>query len=495
MNARYEEFLKAVRERKHLSAVSSLLNWDEQVNLPHAAADGRAEQLSALARVIHEKNTDPAYVELVRELDTSTELSADARCNVREVRRDIERALKIPGELVSAISLAESQTFARWLEARQKNSYAHVRQDVERLLKLKKELAAVLQPSGRAYDAMLDLFEPGLTADETSDYFDRLRPSLTGLLQRLSSAAAEKNPARGTFPKDAQQTFCRFVAETMGFDFNRGRFDVAVHPFCSEMGFDDIRMTTRYFEDDFVPALYGTMHETGHGLYDLGYSRENAETPLGEYCSMAIHESQSRLWENIVGRSRGFVEYLLPHLQQAFPAALRGVGSEQLYRYITRVSPSLIRVEADEVSYGLHIIIRFELERDLFSAALDVKDIAEAWNAKYEEYLGVTPPDDLQGVLQDVHWYSGGFGYFPTYLLGSSYAAQIYAKAEKDLSQLAENIQAGKLLPLKQWLNENIHRHGKRYSAKELIHRSTGEEPNPQYMIEYLERKYQERLS
>ncbi|MFN8390509.1 MAG: carboxypeptidase M32 [Bdellovibrionota bacterium] len=487
---KYNSFLDAVRTRKHLSATLSLLNWDEQVNLPEGASSGRAEQISALAKILHEQNTDARYVALIDEL-MAADLSPDARVNVSEIHRDVSRALKIPTALVAATAKAESETFSRWVEARQSGSFAAVLPQLTTLFGLKQELAGILKGTGTAYDAMLDLYEPGLTANETTTFFSALQPALTELLQRVTaSSPAPKNPARGSFPKALQQSFCQHVAEKMGFDFRRGRLDVAVHPFCTELGFNDVRLTTRYFEDDFAPSLYGTMHEAGHGLYDLGYDPAHAHTPLAEYCSMAIHESQSRLWENIVGRSRGFLGFLFPTLQQTFPDSLAGVSCEDVYRYVTRVEPSFIRVEADEVSYGLHIIIRFELERDLFSGALQLADVSAAWNEKYTKYLGITPPDDLHGVLQDVHWYSGGFGYFPTYLLGSAYAAQLFTALKKDRPAVNEEIAQGELLGIKEWLNERVHRQGKRYKAKELIRVATGELPNPRYFVEYLEEKY-----
>ncbi len=490
---KYGQFVGLLRERKLLGSTMSLLGWDEQVNLPPAASPIRAEQLSAMAKVIHEKNTAPEYVGLLRELIESDALSGDERAVVRETWRDIERALKVPPRLVAEISRAESESYATWIEARNKNSYAHVKARLAELIALKKEYADCIRGSRTPYDALLDYYEPGLTAAETNAIFSRLGPELSTLVGRCNernAGAVRKKPWRAAFPKEAQKDLNIEVSKLMGFDFNRGRLDEAVHPFCNDIGAQDVRMTTRYYEDDFCPSLYGTMHEAGHGLYELGYDAATHFTPLSEYCSMGIHESQSRLWENMVGRSKEFLSHLAPLMAKKFPAALAGVPLEAIDRYVNWVSPSLIRVEADEVSYGLHIIIRFELEQALFAGKIGIDDLPAAWDAGYEKYLGIKAPEEKKGVLQDVHWFTGAFGYFPTYLLGSAYAAQIFAAAEKAMPNLRSEIAAGRLLELREWLRKKIHREGRRYEAKELMRRATGEEPKPEYYLEYLNAKF-----
>lgn len=486
---RYESFVELLRERRRLSEIHALCGWDEQVNLPNAAGPGRGEQLAVLAKVIHERSTAPAFVDELQLLRSSDGLTEDQMIVLRETWREVERALKVPAELVAAIAEAESSTYSQWIEARSADSFEHVRTQLENLLALKCEYADALRGERTRYDAMLDLYEPGLKTGEATEFFNILRPALSELV-KSRSGAPRVSPFSATFEKPAQKELCLDVARMMGFDFDRGRLDEAVHPFCNEMGFDDTRMTTRYNPQDFSSAMYGTMHEAGHGLYEQGYLRRHQHTPLSQYCSMALHESQSRLWENMVGRSAEFLRHLFPTLKSRFPAALDELSFDTLYEYVNWVGASLIRVQADEVSYGLHIIIRFELERDLVSGALAADDLPEAWNDKYERYLGIRPADELTGVLQDVHWYTGNFGYFPTYLFGSSYAAQIFAAAAKALPDLRQQIGRGELILLKEWLNQEIHQFGRRYEAKELMLRATGEEPTPEYYLGYLLEKY-----
>lgn len=488
----YEQFLVLLRERKLLAASMSLLTWDEQVNLPVGAAEGRGEQISALSKVIHEKNTLPEYVELIQHL-LSTNLNGDALVNVRETWRDVERQLRVPKSLVAEMSAAESETYNAWVEAKQKRSYALVRPQLKHLFELKRQYADCIRGERSEYDALLDVYEPGATTAEIEATFSTIAPELSKLIANSPAAknsAARTKPFQGVFPQAAQAELCTEAARWFGFEFERGRLDTAMHPFCSDIGFGDIRMTTRYSESDFFRAFYGTLHETGHGLYELGYLPENRYTALADYCSMAIHESQSRLWENIIGRSREFLSFLYPHLQKTFPENFRNTSFEQLYAYVNWIGPSLVRVEADEVSYGLHVILRFELEKELFSGALSFDDLPEAWNASYKKYLNRVPEHEGDGVLQDVHWYSGNFGYFPTYLLGSAYAAQIFAAAKKDLPQLDQMMREGELMPLRHWLQEKIHRHGKRFVARDLMRQATGSDPSAEPYLSYLRKKY-----
>ena len=491
-SADFKKFLGLLHERKALVGVLALLSWDEQVNLPLSAAQNRADQTAAIAKVTHEKNTDPKYVELLQKLQNS-KLNDDEAVIVRETWREVERALKVPESLVHAISQTESRSYATWVEARRKNSFAVVRPVLEELFELKKAYGECIRGERPIYDAFLDLYEPALTAVAAEKLFTPLGSALSELLRKIVATGRNgitKPPFTAELPKQKQRELCVEVASLMGFDFHRGRLDETVHPFCSEISFDDIRMTTRYFDNDLCPALFGTMHEAGHALYELGYLPEWRATPLAEFCSMGIHESQSRLWENMVGRSSGFLKFLYPKVVERFPDAMKGVGYEKFYSYVNRVGPSLTRVEADEVSYGLHVIIRFELERALFADEVRFDDLPQLWSEKYKKYLGVQPEDELQGVLQDVHWYIGGFGYFPTYLLGSAYAAQLYAAAAREIPGLADQVARGELLELRTWLKKKIHVHGRRYNAHELIEHATGESPKVDYYLSYLTKKY-----
>lgn len=492
--------LKAeLREQRLLGSVRSLLSWDEETNLPAGAADNRARQSALLARLAHERRTAPEYVRLVTELHDATGHDEDGAVLVRESFREVRQALKLPAALVERLALVSSQTHAAWIEARRDNDFQRVLPHLTELVSLSREYGAALD-ADKPYDALLDLYEPELTAAEVERLFGELHPPLRALLDRLTDGtnrAAPEVPAavRAVLGLRNQERLCKTLAEAIGFDFRCGRLDTSHHPFCQEIGPTDVRLTIRYGEDDPFRAIYALLHEAGHGLYEQGFDPAHWHGPLAEACSLGMHESQSLFWENLVGRSRPFLEYLLRLCRELFggepaAAALAGVDTEALFQGVNRVERSLIRVEADEVSYSLHVMVRFELERRLFSGALAVRDLPEAWNVSYRDYIGASSPTDRDGVLQDIHWYIGSFGYFPTYVLGRLYAAELHGAMEQQLGPLDERVSRGEFGAILGWLRTAVHRHGKRYPAGRLMHSILGRPASAGAMIGYLERKF-----
>jgi carboxypeptidase Taq len=498
----YERLLAKLKRAHVLGTVGGLLGWDEQVNLPPDSADQRAEQSAFLAELHHAAATDPEIGQLLNEVEAESQAAAgkdgapptlaDRQVVVREARRDFDRITKLPAEFVAEQARHGSAAFHAWAKAKPANDFAAFAPFLERHLELAKREAEYLGWGDRPYDYAVDKHDPGFTAAIIGDLFAELKAGLVPLVRRIaaSSVRADRDQLRG-FPIEQQRTFLREVTERLGFNYRRGRIDVSLHPFCSGSG-ADIRMTTRFSADDPLSSLFGAIHETGHGLYEQGLPLADHGTPLGEHAGMAVHESQSRMWENQVGRSRAFWAYHEPRYRELFAEQLASISSEALYRAINAVRPTFIRVEADEVHYNLHIILRFELEKRLFAGDLRVRDLPEAWNALAVELLGAAPPDDRQGVLQDVHWSGGAFGYFPSYCLGNMIAAQNWAAVQRALPGLEADFAAGDFSRLLTWLRENVHHQGRRYPAVELVRRITGESLSPQPLLAYLENRYGE---
>jgi carboxypeptidase Taq len=491
----YAELLRREKERALINSSAGLLAWDERTCMPRGGASYRAEQLAYLARLAHEMLTDPITGEL---LSQASELPAAQQANsaeaavLREIRRLYERAKKLPRSLVEELARATTLGQQAWEQARRNNDYASFRPHLERIIQLKRQEAEAVGYETCPYDALLDEYEPGETSENLRKLFAGLRQELTDIIGEVQ--ATNRTPRRHILERDypvhLQEVLARSAAVAIGFDFEAGRLDVTAHPFCSSVGPRDVRITTRYNPRHFAPAFFGVLHEAGHGLYEQGLEPEHFGTPLGSPCSLGIHESQSRLWENQVGRSRPFWEHFFPRAQQMFVESLRDVTLDEFVFAINEVRPSLIRVEADEATYNLHILIRFELEQALLSGDLLPADLPGAWNEKYRQYLRLTPPDDAQGCLQDIHWSAGLFGYFPTYTLGNLYAAQFMEKARQDLPNLEEQMRRGKFLDLRDWLRENIHRHGQRYRPGELCRKVTGRGLSPDSFLTYLRNKY-----
>lgn len=491
MNSTYQTFAERLRELADVNHALGLLSWDQETYMPPRGAAMRARSLGTLAGLYHERLTAPEFVALVAAL-RDDELTGDAAVNVREIDRRQSRALKIPKELVVELSQTESLGHEAWIEARAKSDFAHFQPWLEKIVALKREVAERVGYEGMMYNALLDEYEPYARAEEIAPLFAQLKAQLVPLAEQI--AATGQRPAQGIldreYPIEQQEFFGRQVLADLGFDMQAGRLDLAVHPFCAGTSRDDVRLTTRYSADWLPGSLFGTIHEAGHGLYEQGLPADAVGTPAGESISLGIHESQSRLWENMVGRSKAFWTHYLPKLRALFSQQLSAVDLDAFYAAVNQVEPSLIRVEADEVTYNLHILLRFELECDLIDGRVAVAELPAAWNERMEQYLGICPPDDASGVLQDTHWSCGLLGYFPTYALGNLYAAQFFHQAHQDLPDLQTQLAQGALGPLKTWLNEKIHARGARVTASELVGEVTGEKLSADYFIAYLQEKF-----
>jgi carboxypeptidase Taq len=496
MNA-YESLQKRSREIAGYNSAASLLSWDQETYMPPKAGAYRAEQLSQLAGLTHALGTSAEVGDWLESCEDHLPPCADEEetalraVNVREWRRDYDRATKLPARLVEDVARTTSLARETWAQARRESNFALFAPWLEKILGLAREQAECWGYSTCAYDALLEGYEPGARAAELAPVFADLQKQLTPLLPLLQKVTGAVDPARleGNYPVSTQEALNREVARAMGFDFEAGRIDTTTHPFCTEMGPKDCRLTTRYNEKDFTSSLSGTMHEAGHGLYTQGLDAAQFGAPMGTFVSLGIHESQSRLWENQVGRSRTFWRQWYPRAREIFPE-LAALPLEEFWLLINRVKPSHIRVEADEATYNLHIILRFEIEQKLISGELPVADLPSAWNSRFEQLFQIPVPDDARGCLQDTHWAMGAIGYFPTYTLGSMNAAQLFAAALKQLPGLEGDLLEAKYERLLAWLREKIHRHGRRYSPAELIQRATGEPPSATYFMDYLRGKY-----
>lgn len=497
MTSALEQLKTRLSELTSLNEARAVLDWDMQTQMPSGGAQARARQVAILTRLAHEMFTaDETRVLLERaaaELQGANPRSDDVNL-VRVSRRDYEQNSKLPAKLVTELSQTTSLAHEIWAKARTENNFKAFAPTLEKIVNLTIEKAHYLGYTDHVYDALLDTYEPGMKTADVQRIFADLRKDLIGLVQAISARQDRVSDAVLHQPYDEgkQRAFAEMVIQQFGYDFNRGRQDRAVHPFCTSFSRDDVRITTRFNPKWLNPALFGTLHETGHALYEQGVGAALADNALGSGVSLGVHESQSRLWENIVGRSRGFWSHFYPQLQATFPDQLGKVDLDAFYRAINSVKPSLIRVEADEVTYNLHIMVRLELEIDLVSQKLKVSDLPEAWNAKYKDYLGIVPPTDSDGVLQDIHWSGGLIGYFSTYSLGNLLSVQLYDTAVRAYPSIPQEIGRGKFDTLLNWLRENIHQHGRKFDPPDLIVRATGEPLQARSYMAYLRSKYSE---
>jgi carboxypeptidase Taq len=485
-----------LNEISDLQYILGLLSWDQQTNMPPGGAKGRGFQRGTLTRINHLKMTSPEMGELLAELQpyaaTLDPDSDDARM-VKVISRRYQKLTRVPADLVAEIARTAAPAHLAWEEARAKSDFAHFRPHLERLVDLRRQYANCFAPFDHVYDPLLDDYEPGLKTAEVRAIFAELRPQQVALIR----AIAEKPQVDDSFlhqPFDLQKQwdFGVEVITEFGYDWKRGRQDKSAHPFTQGMGTGDVRITTRLFPDYFASALFSTMHEAGHAIYGQSVDPGLDRLAIGRGASLAVHESQSRLYENLVGRSRPFWKHFYPRLQEFFPSQLGNVSVEDFYRGINKVERSLIRVEADEATYNLHIMLRLEIEIALIEGSLEVKDLPEAWNSAMQATLGLTPPDDAQGVLQDVHWSGGMIGYFSTYALGNLISAQLWERAEQDMPGLQEQIERGEFAPLTAWMGEKIHRHGAKFEPQELVERVTGSKIDPAPYLRYLKGKFGE---
>lgn len=490
----YAQLCDHMRQVALLTSVEALLGWDERCLLPPAAGHYRAEQITLLAGMVHERFTDPHVGDWLATLETSP-LAADPRSDsgvtIRQLRHQYDKKTRLPKKLVEELARTAVLGQQVWQDARANNDFAAFAPLLDRTLVLKREQAQALGYAENPYDALLDEFEQGERSSEVARVLAALREELVPLLAAVHSSGRRPDVSllARDYPVDRQQQFGRDVATKIGFEFERGRLDVTAHPFCSNMGPHDCRITTRYQPNFFNSGFFGILHEAGHGIYEQGLRADQYGLPLGEFVSLGIHESQSRLWENLVGRSRPFWEHFFPEAQRRFPEALSGVGLDAFYFAINDVRPSLIRVEADEATYNLHILIRFELEQALLAGDLAVADLPGVWREEYRRALAIKPKTDAEGVLQDIHWSAGLIGYFPTYSLGNLYAAQLFETADAELGGLADQFARGDFEPLRAWLVSNIHQHGQRYTAAELVQRVTGQPLSHKPLVRHLKSK------
>lgn len=487
------EFLAEAAIIDDLSSVSGLLSWDQDTYMPPGGAEGRGHQMATVSSLRHARLTSDRMADLLSSLEAAG-LPADSleAAIVREGRRAFDRATKLPASLVEALARSGSSGRQAWVSAREASDFRLFEPELTRMIELKREEADAVGYTTERYDALLDEYEPGATAAEVRVTFQELRTQQVALL-----AAIGESPVRlasdlleAGYAPAAQAAYVNALAATVGYDFHHGRLDETIHPFAESIGLNDVRITTRYDAGNLASALFGTLHEVGHALYEQGIHKSLARTPLAHGAGLGVHESQSRLWENLVGRSLPFWQGAFSSLQAAFPAQLGGAGVESFYQAVNVARPSLIRIEADEVSYNLHILVRFELETALLDGDLAVADLPHAWNERYREYLGVEPGSDVEGCLQDIHWSVGLFGYFPTYALGNIMSVQLHSVAERDLGDQDDAVRAGEFGPLLGWLREHVHQHGSRYTPAELLQRATGSPLDAAPYLAYLQRKF-----
>lgn len=480
-----------------LYATNSVLGWDQQTYMPAGGVSTRADQLETISRLIHERATSSELGQLLDQLDGQLDPETDDGALVRIARRDYQNDTKLSADLVARLSRVTALADAVWVQARQTADWSLFAPHLTQIIELQREMAEQYGYTTHPFDALINVNEPGTTKAQIEQMYSALKTGTLPLIKAIREQQDEARtaPLHGQFDEGKQEQFGMEVIKHFGFDWHRGRQDRAVHPFCTHFSMNDVRLTTRFDPAWLAPALFGTMHEAGHGLYEQGIAPHLTRTPLASGCSMGLHESQSRLWENIVGRSRPFWEYFYGPLQRMFPEQFDSVECETFYRAINSVQPSFIRVEADELTYNLHTLLRFEIELDLLEGTLAVQDVPAAWNAKVEEYLGITPPNDTLGALQDVHWSAGLFAYFPTYTIGNVLAVQFFDAAVTAHPSIPAEMAQGEFGTLYGWLNQNIYQHGRKYDPNDLVTRATGRPMDTAPYLNYLQTKYGELYS
>ena len=491
--AQYKTKMQKIADVKYASAV---LQWDQETYLPPKGNAGRGRQIATLNEIAHQQFTDEKLGSLLLELKSKDDLSMPEKRNVQLSLEDFNRNKKLTSGFVRHLSEAINQAYHAWAKARSENCFTTFQQPLHQLIQLKKQEADMLGYQQHPYNALMNDYDKGLTVDTVDKIFTNLKPQLSGLLDEIKNKPQVDNSfLHQHFDKEGQWKFGMEVLERMGFDFEAGRQDISLHPFTTNFSSRDVRVTTRIDENDFGNMTWSCIHEGGHALYEQGLPAEQYGLPLGEYCSLSIHESQSRLWENCIGRALPFWQYNFKFLKTLFAEQLQNVSVEQFYRGINQVTSSLIRTEADELTYHFHVMIRYEIEKMLIEGSIETKDIPAYWNEHYQKYLGVTVPDDKSGCLQDIHWGHGSFGYFATYSLGSMYAAQLYAAIAAKKPSVEKEIAEGNNNSVHKWLQNNIYQHGRYFSSEDLCKKVTGESLNPTYFIHYATKKYQQVYS
>lgn len=492
----FDNLLAHIRETTLLQTAADALEWDERTGMPICAGDYRAEQVTLLRGMVHKRRTDKYLGDQIDSLaswDQAADKTSDIGATVSRLREDFQRDSLLPQDLVEALSRATVRGQQIWDRARREDNYKIFEPALAEILNLKRRQAECLVKTGQTlYDALLDEYEPGAKTQDLKSIFSSLRDQLVELIKKTQQAPRQPDIdiLRRRYPIEQQKLISRHAAELVGFDFKRGRLDETSHPFCTNLGPDDCRILTRYEENWFPGGLFGTLHEAGHGMYDQGLRTNWYGLPPGTFVSLGIHESQSRLWENLVGRSHSFWKHYFPKVKSAFPEALGDVTLEDFHFALNSVQPSLIRVEADEATYNLHVIVRFELEQALIAEEITTPDLPDAWNQRYQDVVGVVAPSAADGVLQDVHWSAGLIGYFPTYSLGNIYAAQLFDAANQQLGDLDSMFAEGQFGPLLEWLQTKVHRFGRNLDPADLIQQATGNPPSSEPLLRSLELRY-----
>jgi carboxypeptidase Taq len=489
-----KEFLEYVKKMVHVNEAIGLMYWDLRTGAPKKGVEQRSEVIGTLSSDVFAMSTSDEMKNFIEELSKPAvhdTLSDVAKKTLEEVKKDFERNAKIPPAEFKEYVILQSKAENVWEEAKNNSDFSLFQPYLEKLVEFNKKFIEYWGYEGNKYNTLLDMYEPGVTVEILDETFSKLRDRIVPLLQKVTEAGQpETKFLFEHFPKDKQKEFSLHVLKDMGYDFDSGRLDETVHPFAIGLNPGDVRVTTKYMENDFRTAVFGTIHEGGHALYEQNISEELVGTPLCSGTSMGIHESQSLFWENFVGRHFGFWKNHYSTLKSVSGSQFNGVELEDFYRSINVVEPSLIRIEADEMTYPLHVIVRYEIEKGLFNDEIEVKDLPRIWNEKMQEYIGVTPKNDAEGVLQDVHWSGGSFGYFPSYALGYIYAAQLKNAMVKDIPDFDSLVESGNLIPIKEWLTKNVHQYGKMKKPIEILKDVTGEGLNPDHLIAYFEKKY-----
>lgn len=496
MENTYEGYKSHLQKIAHLNSAMALLSWDQEVKMPPKGAAVRAQQFSTLSTMVHELSTDSQFENLVSHLMAKGSFGFKEMRNLQETKEGIEQNKKLSADFIQKSAMARSEAFQTWEKARGEEDYSVFVPSLKKIVDLEREKAELLGYKKHPYDALLNLYEKNLTVDQLEQVFAQVRNQIVPLVKEISKKDQVKDDFLYlSYDKTKQFDFSVEVLKLMEYDMDAGRQDLSTHPFTINFNSNDVRVTTRVSENDLAEVIWSTIHEGGHGLYEQGLLSDHYGLPSGEYVSLGIHESQSRIWENNVGRAKHWWKFLYPKLQEVFPEQLKDVSLDDFYKAVNKVQPSLIRTSADELTYHVHVMIRYEIEKALMEGAVEVEDLEELWNEKYTEYLGVTPTKPTEGVLQDIHWSHGSLGYFPTYSIGSFYAAQFYAQVEKQIPDIESKLAAGNVSEFLKLMRKNIHQHGKLYTAKQLSEKFTGEPLNIGHFVEYAKKKYSDIYS
>jgi len=496
MSRKLEQLKERLGEVADIGRAASVLSWDQQVNMPPGGNEARGQQLATLSKIAQEKFITDENGQLIEDLKqefAGADPDSDDAALIRVTARNYDKARRVPPEFISEQALVSSKAFEAWVEARSKSNFSIFQPHLEKVVELVQRYVSFFPPADHPYDTLLDDYEPGMKTTDVQTIFNGLRPKQVKLIKAIAASRQVKDDF--LFKKYNEKKLMDFgvnVITKYGYDWSRGRQDKAPHPFETTFSVDDVRITTRYENDNPLATLFSTMHESGHAMYEQGVNPAYERTPLSGGTSLAVHESQSRMWENLVGRSLPFWEHFYPALKKTFPSQLDGVSLKTFYKAINKVEPSLIRVNADEATYNLHVMLRLELEIGMVEGSMAVRDLPEIWNTKMKEYLGIVPPDDARGVLQDIHWSGGAIGYFSTYALGNLISAQLWEKIRKDIQNLDDQICRGDFSELLAWLRKNIHQHGHKYEPQVLVEKVTGSKITPEPYVRYLTKKYGE---